>query len=228
MIIDRLLITSGELIKKELLPFDIFKHNSTVRDLMISKIEILKPSMFKPLQPNITRLALQDMNLVVSDYLEFQALLLTSFHMEQLYVQNNNLVIFTNIRAMSNLLLFDASYNKIDRISYADLTGSLLFLILNNNNIQGIGKGELDKLNRLMVLELKNNNISYIEEGAFDRLKELRRLNLKLNYFNIIPNISVLSVLEFLDLSYQRRDIKIENYAFDRSRLSNANHSFAS
>ncbi|XP_045466001.1 leucine-rich repeat-containing protein 15-like [Harmonia axyridis] len=115
------------------------------------------------------------------------------------------------------LRTLDLSYNRLTKIDFFLSFWNLRNLLLNNNRIEHINPGILQKYPNLVVLNLAHNKIHELESGIFIGLSELVNLDLSYNSLNDI-SVQIINTLKALE------ELNLEGNIIDNFKYSELEH----
>ena len=127
---------------------------------------------------------------------------ITTFNVNEMklgYLDNNSM---TNFPKLNRIILESNDIRGLGASCFAHLP-ALTSLSLSSNSIEVLKSGVFIDLPKLEELFLDRNRLKTIEDNAFSQLKSLRELDLRLNDINVITSstFSGLTALKRLDLS---------------------------
>ncbi|KAL3271639.1 hypothetical protein HHI36_022113 [Cryptolaemus montrouzieri] len=156
---------------------------------------------------NLKHLDLSSNNLETIDFQFMEELVHLNLSRNNLEIQN---IYMSTTSQPLNLQLrsLDLSYNKLTKIDFFLSFWNLRTLYLNNNQIERIKPGILQKYPNLIVLNLAVNKLHELESGMFIGLTQLVSLDISFNKLNDInvQIINSLGALENLNLEGNRID----------------------
>jgi len=126
-------------------------------------------------------------------------------------VSYNKIIILEGdmLKKMINLTIFNAAFNRIEKIdSNFFFYTQLIKINLANNKKQVINKHIFSKQNKLIILNLSSNKITQIDMNAFKNLVSLDTLDLSVNMLTAIHNNTFASLDKLKVLRLNQNHIK--------------------
>ncbi|XP_044764547.1 protein artichoke-like [Coccinella septempunctata] len=143
---------------------------------------------------------------------------LVHLNLSRNFLEVQNLYMNTMSHPLSlQLRTLDLSYNRLTKIDFFLSFWNLRNLLLNNNKIEHIKPGMLQKYPNLLVLNLARNKIHEMENGVFIGLTQLVNLDISHNNLNDI-NVQIINSLRSLE------ELNLEGNIIDNFKYNELEH----
>ncbi|RNA25295.1 insulin-like growth factor-binding complex acid labile subunit [Brachionus plicatilis] len=182
--------------------------NSTNFDFFLSLINNLNVKILTMLHLNIQNLTLNFSTFNFEDfYLASNKIgsikVVPNGKIKRLYLDRNDIESITFDSNRSKLLYLNLNNNEIEQFKCPNLS-TLTDLILSTNKLSVITNETFYKLINVENINLRQNRINYIEGNSFKKLHKLKELYLNLNFISEANPQLVFKSVYFIDISQNR------------------------